>query len=68
MIARTPLALHFWDPPQVIVAAHEKNLQCAIDIDPEALCLSFISDANRLQQILSNFGWNAAKVSAPLVL
>lgn len=47
---------------QVIVAAHEKQLECNIDIDPAALYLSFISDGSRIQQVLANFGWNATKV------
>lgn len=50
---------------QVIVAAHEKQLECLVDVDPAALYNSFISDGSRIQQILANFGWNAIKARAP---
>lgn len=32
---------------QVVVAAHEKDLSCEVDIDPLALDLSFVSDSRR---------------------
>lgn len=47
---------------QVVVAAHEKQLETLVDIDPDALNLSFVSDSSRITQILSNFGWNSCKV------
>lgn len=47
--------------PQVAVAACEKEIECAVDVDPRLRVLSLVSDASRIQQIVANFGWNAIK-------
>lgn len=42
---------------QVAVAAKEKGISWAVDIDPKAQAMLFVSDTQRIQQILANFAW-----------